>query len=302
MTVLDGIGNIAAALTPFHADGSVDLAALDRQLAFIAAEPPLAVSVVAVEVQDYHVLSQDDRVSFVRHARERVEQPLIAGVSSPFLATSCRLAERMAGAGADAVLAVAGQKPWGAPPTPAEAVRWFHGLADACPVPVVLYNNPRTGVDLPVAVMRDICAHPNVVAIKETSRNVAKTLELCKGIDRAGHAAVFTNMESLVATLAAGGRGAMLPPPGLAAANALIRAFDAGDLDRARDLQEVFAEFPGRWMRLGLGPVMKAAMQVLGCPVGEPLPPYDGLTDDERRELSSFLTTSALTAPPSRTA
>lgn len=289
MALFEGNGNIAAALTPFDGSGAVDRAAFDRQLDMIAIHAPLAVSVVGVEVQDYHVLDAETRVDLTHTTAQRMDVPVVAGVSSPSLATAIELSERMADAGATAVIAVAAQKPWGAPPTPSKAVRWFHGLADRSPLDVVLYNNPRAGVDLDVDTMRHICEHDTVVALKETSRNVGKTLMLCRNIDRAGHAAVFTNMESLHATLAAGGRGAMLPPPGLRVANEIVRAHDAGDLQRARELQDVFAEFPGRWMRLGLGPVMKAAMREIGCPVGDPLPPYEALTDDECRDIAAFL-------------
>ena len=291
-------GNIGALLTPFTADGRVDLQAMESQLAFVAPEDVLALSVLAVEVQDYHVLDEAQRAEIVGQVVARTGVPVVAGVSHAGLATSCELARAMADAGASAVLAVASRKPWGTPPTSDEARRWFETLAEASPVPLVLYNNPAAGVDLPVDTIREICAHPNVVAIKETSRNVAKMLGLCTTIDLAGLAAVFTNMESLHATLNAGGRGAMLPPPGIALAAEIVRAVEAGDVATASRLQAFFVDFPGRWMRLGLGPVMKAAMEALSCPVGPPLPPYDALLRHELEEIRQHFSDSPATSRP----
>lgn len=294
-------GLIAALLTPFADDGSIDLPAFDAQLAFVEPHRPLAVSVAAVEVQDYHVLTDDQRVDLVARAAAGTDIPVVAGVTAYALDRSVALAQRMADAGAAAVLAVAQRKPWGAPPTADEAVRWFTQLADASGLPLVLYTNPATGVDLDVDVMTRITAHPNVCAVKETSRHVGKVQRLCRDIDKAGHAGVFTNMESLHATLSAGGRGAMLPPPGLAPATAVVTAVVDGDQAAAADHQAVFTDFPSRWLRLGLGPVMKAAMREIGCPVGNPVRPYDALNDDERRSLSEFLHAHHIVPAPAGT-
>jgi 4-hydroxy-tetrahydrodipicolinate synthase len=55
-----------------------------------------------------------------------------------------------------------------------------------------------------------------------------------------------------------------------------------------------FALFPAKWMHRGLAPAMKAAMNLIGVPVGDPYPPYVPLTRDERAAMATLLKTTAL--------
>lgn len=284
-----GEGLIAAALTPFgKGTVRVDYGRFNDQLRAIAAYQPLAVTVGAVESQEFQVLSKRSRLRLAEVAVETLpDVPVIAGVSSADLAESVALAKEVARRGATAVLAVAAPKPWGSAPTPDEAVEWFATLAGESPLPVVLYNNPRLGVDLSVETIARICELPNVIALKETSRDESKLLGLMKRVSGSG--AVFTNMELLFSTLLLGGNGAMLPTPGLPVGTALTELVLKGDHERAARLALFFAEFPSRWMELGFLPVAKAAAELMGCDVGDPVRPYSGLDDDSRRRLRDYL-------------
>ena len=85
-----------------------------------------------------------------------------------------------------------------------------------------------------------------------------------------------------------------MPPPGSEIARHLIEAFVAGDFERAAELQLQFALFPSRWMHRELAPVMKAALNLIGVPVGEPYPPYAPLTREEIAALAAVLRTTVL--------
>jgi 4-hydroxy-tetrahydrodipicolinate synthase len=113
-------------------------------------------------------------------------------------------------------------------------------------------------------------------------------------IDRAGHARYFTTMQMLLATLQLGGSGATMPPPGCEIARRVIDAFVAKDYERAAEIQLQFALFPSKWMHRGLAPAMKAALNLIGIPVGEPYPPYSGLTREEMAALAATLRTTVL--------
>ncbi len=52
--------------------------------------------------------------------------------------------------------------------------------------------------------------------------------------------------------------------------------------------------FPARWMHRGLTPTMKAAMRIIGVPVGDPYPPYAALDPEETKALAAFLKTTLL--------
>jgi 4-hydroxy-tetrahydrodipicolinate synthase len=113
-------------------------------------------------------------------------------------------------------------------------------------------------------------------------------------IDRAGHARYFTTMQMLLATLQLGGSGATMPPPGSEIARHVIDAFVARDYERAAELQLQFALFPSKWMHRGLAPAMKAAMNLIGIPVGDPYPPYAPLSRDEVTALAATLRATVL--------
>jgi 4-hydroxy-tetrahydrodipicolinate synthase len=289
-------GIVSAPLTPLSHDGSVDATRFAANVARALEDGPLAIALLAVEVQEYQGLSGDERVEAVRRGVEVVRaqeqtRPVVAGVSHPNVARALGLAERMAEAGADAVLALASRKPWGADPTPAETLAWYRLLADGSPLPVVVYINQRVGPDVPVAVVAEVCAHPNVIAIKETSRASDRLLGLCNEVAGPGHAAVYTNMESLLVTLGAGGHGAMMPPPGVPLAQGIVSAHLAGDAQAANELQAVFGTFPRRWMRLGLGPAIRAAEIALGRDPGPIASPFVDLDAAEIDALGQLLTT-----------
>ena len=74
----------------------------------------------------------------------------------------------------------------------------------------------------------------------------------------------------------------------------MVQAFVAGDHAKAAELQLQFALFPSRWMHRGLTPTMKAAMRLIGLPVGDPYPPYAKLDDKEVAALAELLKTTAL--------
>ena len=85
-----------------------------------------------------------------------------------------------------------------------------------------------------------------------------------------------------------------MPPPAAEIARALIDAYAAGDYRRAAQLQLQFALFPSKWMHRGLTATMKAALALIGLPVGELYPPYVSLDAEETRALASFLKSTVL--------
>ncbi len=113
-------------------------------------------------------------------------------------------------------------------------------------------------------------------------------------IDRAGHAAYFTTMQMLLASLELGGSGATMPPPAAEIARHVIGAFMDGDYVQAAQLQLQFALFPSKWMHYGLAPTMKAAMNLIGVEAGDPYPPYAPLSRDDIAALAAFLKTTTL--------
>src|SRR5215469_1760618 len=196
--------------------------------------------------------------------------------------------------GAAAVQLLAPLRPFAGPPTHADLLAYFEAVARESKLPIALYLNPGPGADVAIADTIALAKLPRVELLKESSRDLARVSRLIVEIDRAGHARYFTTMQMLLATLELGGSGATMPPPGCEIARHVIDAFVAKDFERAAEIQRQFALFPAKWMHRGLAPVMKAAMNLIGVPVGDPYPPYASLNADEIAALAALLRTTAL--------
>ena len=106
----------------------------------------------------------------VRVASGRV--PVIAGCGTYSTAASIERARAAADLGADAVLAVV---PYYNKPSQAGLVAHFTAIADASPLPIVVYNVPsRTVADISVESLATIAKHPKIVAVKDATGNLGR--------------------------------------------------------------------------------------------------------------------------------
>jgi len=290
-------GLIFAPLTPFTADLDVDEGALRREIDYVVRDCRATMVVAAgVETQEYTYLSLEQRKALIRHTIACVDGrvPVMVGISHPSFRTAIELAHFAESLGAAAVQLLAPLRPFALPPTHADLIAYFDAIARESKLPITLYLNPGPGADVSIADTIALAKLPSVELIKESSRDLARVSRLVVEIDRAGHARYFTTMQMLLATLELGGSGTTMPPPACEIARHIIDAFVAKDHERAAALQQQFALFPSKWMHRGLAPVMKAAMNLIGVPVGDPYPPYASLSVDEIAALAAVLRTTAL--------
>jgi len=290
-------GLIVAPLTPFTADLKVDEPALARQIDYIVKDCRATMVVAAgVETQEYTYLSFEQRKDLIRRTIELTDGrvPVMVGVSHPSFRTAVTLAQEAERQGAAAIQVLAPLRPFAGPPTQADLIAYFEAIGRETKLPITLYLNPGPGADVSIPDTIALAMLPQVQLIKESSRDLARVSRLIVEIDRAGHARYFTTMQMLLATLQLGGSGATMPPPGSEIARAVIDAFVAKDHERAAEIQLQFALFPSKWMHRGLAPAMKAAMNLIGIPAGEPYPPYSPLTRDEMTALKALLQTTVL--------
>jgi 4-hydroxy-tetrahydrodipicolinate synthase len=226
----------------------------------------------------------------------------MVGISHPSFRTAVELANDAERLGAAAVQLLAPLRPFAGPPTQADLIAYFEAIGRETKLPITLYLNPGPGADVSIHDTIALAKLPCVQLIKESSRDLARVSRLIVEIDRAGHARYFTTMQMLLASLELGGSGATMPPPGCEIARHVIDAFMTKDFERAAQVQLQFALFPAKWMHRGLAPAMKAAMNLIGIPVGDPYPPYAPLTREETAALAAFLRTTALAHRFERTA
>jgi 4-hydroxy-tetrahydrodipicolinate synthase len=108
--------------------------------------------------------------SAVEVAKGRV--PVIAGCGTYDTAASIKRSRAAADLGADAILAVV---PYYNKPSQAGLAAHFTAIAEASPLPIVVYNVPsRTVADISVETLGKISAHSRVVAVKDATGNLAR--------------------------------------------------------------------------------------------------------------------------------
>jgi len=290
-------GLIVAPLTPFTADLKVDDTGLARQIDYVVKDCRATMVVAAgVETQEYTYLSLAERKDLIRRTIELTDKrvPVMVGISHPSFKTAVELAHDAERWGAAAVQLLAPLRPFAGPPTQADLIAYFEAIGRETRLPITLYLNPGPGADVSIPDTIALAKLPQVQLIKESSRDLARVSRLIVEIDRAGHARYFTTMQMLLASIQLGGSGATMPPPGSEIARAVIDAFVAKDYERAADIQRQFALFPAKWMHRGLAPAMKAAMNLIGIPAGDPYPPYAPLSRDELAAMEATLKTTVL--------
>ena len=170
-------GAATALLTPFRPDGSIDLPAWDRLLER-QLDAGIAALVVCGTTGEAATLTQDERLTLLRRAKQAAcgHCPVIMGAGTNCTAGSVENAELAAQNGADALLAVT---PYYNKGTQAGLLAHYTAIADASPLPLVLYNVPsRTGVDLLPETVRALARHPHIAGIKEACGSISRAAQL----------------------------------------------------------------------------------------------------------------------------
>lgn len=205
----------------------------------------------------------------VRAARGRA--PVFAGSGRPSTAASVEWARRMAGAGADAILALTPNAYRGCVDAPA-LVKHFLALADASPVPVFVYHMPEmSGLDLQAATLVEILAHPNVWGFKDSAASAGP---LAAALAQSRTCGFVGSGARVLEGLDAGACGAILAVAHAApeACVALEAAWRAGDRALAAQWQDRLRDLAAAWRGWAI-PGVKYAIRSRGLPAGFPRAP-----------------------------
>jgi 4-hydroxy-tetrahydrodipicolinate synthase len=173
------VGSIVALITPMHADGAVDFAALRRLIDWHVAEGTDCIGVVGTTGESPTVSTDEHREIIrvaVEHAAGRV--PIMAGTGSNSTKEAIALSQFAADVGADATLSVV---PYYNKPSQEGIYQHFAAIAAAADIPLVLYNVPgRTVADMQPDTALRLAELPRVVGIKEATGDIARAAYLIK--------------------------------------------------------------------------------------------------------------------------
>lgn len=283
-------GIIAYPVTPFSADGDVDLKALDALIERLVADgvhgiAPLGSTGESAYLSDAEWEAVAD--TSIRAVRKRV--PTVVGISDLTTAGAVRRARFAEQAGADAVM-VLPVSYWKLGND--EIVGHYRAIGDAIGIPVMLYNNPATsGVDMSPELIATICRTvDNVTMVKESTGDIMRMHRLAQLSDGAIPFYNGSNPMALAA-LAAGAAGWCTAAPNLNARLplALVEAVRAGDLARAREVFHAQLPLLQFIVSGGLPVTVKAGLRLRGFDAGEPRKPLLPLGEDRTRDLARLL-------------
>jgi 4-hydroxy-tetrahydrodipicolinate synthase len=238
---------------------------------------------------EFAYLDRAQRVAVVQATIEAAagRVPVVAGVASTATADAVEQARAYQRLGADGILAILEAY---FPLKDAQIEAYFRAIADAVDIPVVLYTNPQfQRSDLSLDVIARLATHPRIRYIKDASTNTGRLLSI---MNRCQDLRVFSASAHIPAcVMLIGGVGWMAGPACLIPRQSvqlydLCRAGRWGDaMALQRDLWRVNEAFA----RFNLAACIKAGLQHLGYPVGDPVPPQPALTAEERRVVETIL-------------
>ncbi len=275
-------GVFAPIPTPFADDGELDLAGLrdnvDRWMG-----TGLRGLVVLGTNGEAPLVDDDESDRLIAVARERVpaDRVLIAGTGRQSTRSTMAASLRAADAGADVVL-VGTPSYFTRQLTTSTFIRHYTAVADASPVPVLLYNfTALTGVTLPVEAAAALSSHENIVGLKESGPDMNYVGDLV-GLASDGFSVLVGSAPTFFTSLVLGAHGGILALACVAPA-ACVRLHElvrAGDYDAARELQRQVIPL-AKLVTSTYGVAgLKTALGLLGYVGGRPRPPLEPVGDD----------------------
>ncbi|HSB89523.1 MAG TPA: dihydrodipicolinate synthase family protein [Anaerolineales bacterium] len=296
MSHIDLSGIFPPIPTPFESDGRLALGRLAENVKRWNGQP-LRGYVAGGSNGEFPLLTLDERVEVVRAVRQASApgRMVLAGSGMESTQATVELTRRMADAGAEAVLVVTPSY-YRSRMSAGALTNHYAAVADASPIPVVLYNVPaNTGVDLPLEAAVELSRHPNIAGMKESGGDVTKIARILAAGDPkfqvlAGSAGFF------LGALAVGAVGCIAALANVAAAplDHLQSAFRSGEAETARTIQQRLAEANVAVTSMFGIPGLKSAMDAIGFYGGPVRSPLQPLTKDEHDRLMAILRRAGL--------
>ncbi|MEU2040892.1 4-hydroxy-tetrahydrodipicolinate synthase [Nocardia niwae] len=268
-TELRASGTVGVAMvTPFSADGKLDV---DAGVALAARLVDRGVDLLAISgtTGESPTTTESEKADLLRAVVDAVGEraTVIAGAGTYDTAHSIELARNAQRAGAHGLLVVT---PYYSRPSQEGLIAHFTAVADATDLPVTLYDIPGRSV-VPIAsdTIRKLAEHPRIVAVKDAKGDLNMGAELIASTGLT----FYSGDDALnLPWLSVGAAGFIsvighLAPERL---RALLEAYTAGEVVRARQINTTLLPLHAAMARLGGVAMSKGGLRLLGVEVGEP--------------------------------
>ena len=276
---------LTAMVTPFGPDGSLDLPAAAR-LANHLVDTGCDGLVISGTTGESPTTTDAEKLALLRAVLDAVgdRARVIAGAGTNDTAHSVQLAKACAAEGAHGLLVVT---PYYSRPPQAGLIAHFTAVADATPLPVLLYDiPPRSVVPIEFETLCELAAHPNIVGVKDAKGDLHAGAQL---IAEAG-LVYYSGDDALnLPWLAVGATGFISVTSHLAAGQLrdLLSAFASGDVSTARKINVAISPLCNAMSRLGGVTMSKAGLRLQGIEVGDPRLPQVTATPEQIDALAT---------------
>ncbi|MEU6077346.1 4-hydroxy-tetrahydrodipicolinate synthase [Micromonospora sp. NPDC047074] len=287
---------LTAMVTPFTADGSLDLDGAGRLASYLVDEQGNDALVVNGTTGESPTTTDAEKERLIRAVVEAVgdRAKVVAGVGTNDTRHTIELAAAAEKAGAHGLLVVT---PYYNKPPQSGLLRHFTAVADASGLPVMLYDIPhRAGVPIETETMVRLAEHGRIVAVKDAKGDLTAT----SWVTSRTNLAFYTGEDALtLPALAVGAVGVVGTSTHFTGAltKQLIEAYDAGDTATALRLhRRLLPLFTGIFRTQGVI-LVKAGLAAAGIPAGPVRPPLVDATDDEIAQLRADCAAAGLELP-----
>ncbi|EPQ27852.1 uncharacterized protein PFL1_04596 [Pseudozyma flocculosa PF-1] len=317
MTAANGNGNGHAAatrplhtgiysplVTPFDANEEIDYKAWEQHVVRVAGAG-VGLVVMGTNGEASH-LSTEERSQLVAAARKSLdaaglgETPIIAGAGVGSIKETVRNCKEAAQAGADAVIVITPGYFAGALTNNRAAIKeFFVAVADASPIPVMMYNFPAcaSGIDLDSDLLIDISQHPNICGAKLTCAMIGKGARIVDAVQRPGFLIVTGFADILLPSMMVGLDGTICGTANIAP-RVCVKLYnlikdarankDWAKLEEAQELQKIVSKADWVLFKGAIGGT-KWALDRFYYPVGQPRRPLQPAGKEAQQMLEDNL-------------
>jgi 4-hydroxy-2-oxoglutarate aldolase len=282
--------------TPFTEDDAVNIPALRSNIENWNRAGIVGYIALGSTGERVH-LSETEYARVIEVARSCVPEhfAFIAGAGQQSTLATVNEVRRVAEIGVDAALVLTPHF-YRAEMTQDALVNHYMAVADASPAPLLLYSVPQlTNVQLAPQTIARLAEHENIIGVKDSSGDVLALAEIVRLVPE-DFAVLTGNGSALYPALCVGARGAVLAVGCIAPrlAVAIYEAFEAGERERAREMQQrLTIATRGVLGRYGISG-LKAALDMLGYVGGQARAPLPRLGEEARREIAKVLEETGL--------
>lgn len=290
---------LTAMVTPFNADGSLNVQGAGDIAAYLVDHGSDGL-VVCGTTGESPTLSHEEKITLFETVIAKVgdRAKIIAGTGTYDTAETIELTKEVGALGVDACLIVT---PYYSKPPQNGLLAHFSAVADASPVPLMIYDIPgRTARRVERPTMLKLAEHERIVAVKDAVGDMSETAKLRSELDAQGSHdfEIYSGDDPLLLPhLAAGAIGIVSVCSHLVGPH-LKQIFAAWGDGKIGEAQRIFFELQpllSTIMTLTGSPIpVKAALAMIGQDVGPPRLPLVEATEDEKAAIRSCLEVAGL--------